>query len=185
MEAALLDRLAQANPVNEAVRAAIQWLGQHPDGHIEQLSRWIGFSSCQLQRRFTTAVGYGPKMFQSVLRFQRLLNLTRHARAPRNLAQLSADAGYADQAHMTREVAFFRQPANTAAQIRRMHSPLVRSLPENWRPGPLDWLSDSFKTDTRAPIYLQGHDDSKRTVGTLDAWGSGGVPFGPRRISDH
>jgi AraC-like DNA-binding protein len=72
-------------------------------GRIEQLSDWIGFSNRQLRRRFSAAVGYGPKMFQSVLRFQRLLHLAGNKNAPRNLARLSADAGYADQAHMTRE----------------------------------------------------------------------------------
>jgi len=46
-------------------------------------------------------------MFQSVLRFQRLLNLAGSTNAPRSLAQSSVDAGYADQAHMTREVQRF------------------------------------------------------------------------------
>ena len=111
MEAALLSRLAHADPhsdpVDEGIRAAIQWLAGHPHGRIERLSQWIGISSRQLQRRFATAVGYGPKMFQSILRFQRLLNLSGRTSAPRNLAQFSADAGYADQAHMTREVQRF------------------------------------------------------------------------------
>jgi AraC-like DNA-binding protein len=52
-------------------------------------------------------VGYGPKTFQSVLRFQRLLSLAARATASRSLAQLSVDSGYADQAHMTREVQRF------------------------------------------------------------------------------
>jgi len=107
MEVALLELLAQAHPVDERMRAAIQWLGDHPHGRIERLSQRIGINSRQLQRRFTRAVGYGPKMFQSVLRFQRLLNLSGRTRAPRNLAQISSDAGYADQAHMTREVQRF------------------------------------------------------------------------------
>jgi AraC-like DNA-binding protein len=107
MEAALIYHLAQPEPVDDAMKAAIRWLARHPHGRMEQLSRWIGFSNRQLQRRFTTAVGYGPKMFQSVLRFQRLLNLAGRAHARWNLAQFSADAGYADQAHMTREVQRF------------------------------------------------------------------------------
>ncbi len=107
METALLDHLAQAGPIDDAMNAAIRWLAQNPHGRIEQLGRWIGCSNRQLQRRFTTAVGYGPKMFQSVLRFQRLLHLSGRTRAPRNLAQFSSDAGYADQSHMTREVQRF------------------------------------------------------------------------------
>jgi AraC-like DNA-binding protein len=107
MEAALLDRLAHADPIDEQMRAAIQWLAGHPHGRIQGLSQWIGISRRHLQRRFAAAVGYGPKMFQSILRFQRLLNLSTRPIGPRNLAQFSADAGYADQAHMTREVQRF------------------------------------------------------------------------------
>jgi AraC-like DNA-binding protein len=107
MEAALLDRLTDAQPVDEGIEAAIQWLAGHPHGRIERLSQWIGISSRQLQRRFTAAVGYGPKIFQSILRFQRLLSLSSRTSAPWNLAQFSAEAGYADQAHMTREVQRF------------------------------------------------------------------------------
>jgi AraC-like DNA-binding protein len=107
MELALLSRLSHSDPVDQATSAAIRWLSDHPHGRIQQLSQWIGVSSRQLQRRFTSTVGYGPKMFQSVLRFQRLLNLAGPTSAPRSLAQSSADAGYADQAHMTREVQRF------------------------------------------------------------------------------
>ena len=107
MERALLSRLSHGDPVDESTSAAVRWLSDHPHGRIQQLSQWIGVSSRQLQRRFTSTVGYGPKTFQSVLRFQRLLNLAGSATAPRSLAQSSADAGYADQAHMTREVQRF------------------------------------------------------------------------------
>jgi AraC-like DNA-binding protein len=114
MESALLDRLTQAAPVDQVMTSAIQWLARHPHGRIEELGQRIGFSTRQLQRRFTIAVGYGPKMFQSVLRFQRLLNLSVRTSVPRNLAQFSADVGYADQAHMTREVRRFSGTAPTA-----------------------------------------------------------------------
>ncbi len=114
MEAALLDRLADADPVDEGIDAAIQWLARHPHGQIERLSQWIGISSRQLQRRFAAAVGYGPKMFQSILRFQRLLSLSGRTSVPRNLAQFSVEAGYADQAHMTREVQRFSGTPPTA-----------------------------------------------------------------------
>lgn len=54
-------------------------------------------------------MGYGPKTFQSVLRFQRLLKIAKESDIRQALAELAADAGYADQAHMTRE---FRRFAN-------------------------------------------------------------------------
>jgi AraC-like DNA-binding protein len=54
----------------------------------------------QLRRRFAEAVGYGPKTLQRILRFQRFLAL---ARTDTDLARLALEAGYADQAHLTRE----------------------------------------------------------------------------------
>jgi AraC-like DNA-binding protein len=107
MEAALLDVLAEADPVDQGMTAAIEWLAGRPHGRIEGLSQWMGISSRQLQRRFVSAVGYGPKTFHSILRFQRLLNLSGRTSAPRSLARVSAEAGYADQTHMTREVQRF------------------------------------------------------------------------------
>ena len=64
----------------------------------------LGIGDRQLRRRFADAVGYGPKTLERVLRFQRFLAL---AAAPAgrdsSLARLAIDAGYADQAHLTRE----------------------------------------------------------------------------------
>jgi AraC-like DNA-binding protein len=56
----------------------------------------------QLRRRFADAVGYGPKTLQRILRFQRFLALAGEADRL-DLARLAFDAGYADQAHLTRE----------------------------------------------------------------------------------
>ena len=53
-------------------------------------------------------------MFHSVLRFQRLLNLGGGKPDHPSLAQLSMDAGYADQPHMNREVRRFSGIAPTA-----------------------------------------------------------------------
>jgi AraC-like DNA-binding protein len=120
MQAALLARVANATPVDIATRAAIHWIARHPHGRVEQLSQVLGLSSRQIQRRFTSAVGYGPKLFQSVLRFQRLLHLAGSTGNPRNLAQFAADAGYADQAHMTREVQRFSgNPPSVSLQSAR------------------------------------------------------------------
>ena len=54
----------------------------------------------QLRRRFADAVGYGPKTLQRILRFQRFLALAGRSQ---DLARLALEAGYADQAHLTRE----------------------------------------------------------------------------------
>jgi transcriptional regulator GlxA family with amidase domain len=61
----------------------------------------VGLGDRQLRRRFADAVGYGPKTLDRILRFQRFLVLARATTA--NLARLAIEAGYADQAHLTRE----------------------------------------------------------------------------------
>ncbi|WP_307793444.1 helix-turn-helix domain-containing protein [Amycolatopsis sp. MtRt-6] len=57
-------------------------------------------SERRLRRRFVQAVGYGPATYLRVSRFQRAVALA--PRAP-NLAALAAAAGYADQAHLSRD----------------------------------------------------------------------------------
>jgi AraC-like DNA-binding protein len=131
LESALMTRMPQAAPLDPTVTTAVEWLARHPERSVEQLSQSIGMSSRQLRRRFSAAVGYGPKVFQEILRFQGLLNLTTGAREQAGLAQLAADAGYADQAHMTREVHRFSdtRPTNLlgSAQCTVCLSGLVRT----------------------------------------------------------
>ncbi|WP_410644452.1 helix-turn-helix domain-containing protein [Amycolatopsis sp. lyj-346] len=57
-------------------------------------------SERRLRRRFVQAVGYGPATYLRISRFQRAVAL-----APRvaGLAALAAAAGYADQAHLSRD----------------------------------------------------------------------------------
>jgi AraC-like DNA-binding protein len=101
---ALSAAIEHSAPYDLAVLAGIRWLTRHPSGRVEQLSRWIGLCERQLHRRFAAAIGYGPKMYQSVMRFQRLLRTARETGTQQSLAELAASAGYADQAHMTRDV---------------------------------------------------------------------------------
>ena len=69
---------------------------------IPWLARQLALSERTLRRRFDEAFGYGPKTLDRILRFQRFLALARGARNPA-AASLAAAAGYADQAHLTRE----------------------------------------------------------------------------------
>ncbi len=71
--AALATRLAFTSDPDPSIRFAVAWLVRHPTGRVRDLARLIGVSDRQLQRRFVAAVGYGPKTFQRILRFQRLL----------------------------------------------------------------------------------------------------------------
>jgi AraC-like DNA-binding protein len=127
----LLPSLEHSAPFDEAVLAGIRWLSRRPHGRVEQLSRWIGISERQLHRRFSAALGYGPKTFQSVMRFQRLLKTSREKGAEQSLADLAASVGYSDQAHMTREV---RRLANLRPTV------LLRSTESTLQ------MSDLFKS---------------------------------------
>jgi AraC-like DNA-binding protein len=60
-----------------------------------------GFSERQLRRRSLHAFGYGPKTLHRILRMNAALDA---ARAGAAFALVAADSGYADQAHLAREV---------------------------------------------------------------------------------
>src|SRR5262249_14315437 len=73
---------------------------------VGELSRAAGASPRNLQRLMTKWVGLGPKQLARILRFQGVLD--RVERGERfDWAALAADLGYADQAHLVREVAAF------------------------------------------------------------------------------
>jgi len=70
-----------------------------------ELADAVGLSTRQLHRRCTVAFGYGPATLARILRFQRFVRSAlgggHHRSVP--LAGLAACAGYADQAHLSRE----------------------------------------------------------------------------------
>jgi AraC-like DNA-binding protein len=61
----------------------------------------LGLGPRQLHRRSLSAFGYGPKTLARILRLHRALAL---ARAGVPFAETAARAGYADQAHLARDV---------------------------------------------------------------------------------
>ncbi|MEU8225781.1 helix-turn-helix domain-containing protein [Kribbella sp. NPDC048915] len=68
---------------------------------VSRLARTIGLSERQLHRRCLDAFGYGPKMLDRVLWMNVALD---HARTGLPLADVAVRTGYADQAHLTRDV---------------------------------------------------------------------------------
>jgi len=112
--AAVARRLAQAADPLTALEAASARRWRPPDRVMAGLAAGaragrpvgviadaLGLSARQLQRRSRISFGYGPKMLIRVLRMQRALEL---ARLGRSLADVSVAAGYADQAHLSRDV---------------------------------------------------------------------------------
>ena len=69
---------------------------------VADLARRVGWSERHLTARFRAETGLGPKEAARVVRFDRARRAL--ARSPRpDLAGLAAAAGYADQAHLTRD----------------------------------------------------------------------------------
>ena len=99
-------------------RAAV--LLRNPAARAEAVAAEVGLSERQFRRRSQAAAGYGPKTLQRVLRFHRFVRLLDAAPAPPDLAAPAAQAGYADQAHLTRECSALSglTPA-TLARVRR------------------------------------------------------------------
>ena len=95
---------------------------------LDQLAAHVSLSERTLRRRCVDTFGYGFKTLERVLRFQRFFRLAARPEK-HNLADMAAHAGYADQAHMTREVQ--RMTGTAAGEF----VALARSR-----------LADSFKT---------------------------------------
>jgi AraC-like DNA-binding protein len=91
--------------LDPAVSQAAALLGDMlgPAARVEQVAGEVGLSMRQLRRRFHAAVGYGPKTLQRVCRFQRFVRELDATGGSCDLALAAAEAGYADQSHLTRD----------------------------------------------------------------------------------
>ena len=85
-DALLVDQVAQQARIGDDVTA---------------IAAAVGLSTRQLHRRCRDAFGYGAKTLSRILRMTRALDM---ARAGTTFAAAAAQAGYADQAHLSREV---------------------------------------------------------------------------------
>ena len=87
---------------------------------IEELTQRLGLSERTLRRRSSDAFGYGPKTLERVLRLHHVFAALRTPR-PLPLADLAAESGYADLAHLSREVRALTgfTPKEILDQVRR------------------------------------------------------------------
>jgi AraC-like DNA-binding protein len=99
MRAAIIARLRVTSPADPSAAAIARAL--RTGRSVGEVAWELGFSERQLRRRSVASFGYGPKILQRVVRFQRALRL---ARAGVPLAEVAAVAGYADQAHLANDV---------------------------------------------------------------------------------
>lgn len=90
--------------VDEAVRGLMPWRA----GGTAALPAQLSISGRQLRRRCRAAVGLGPKELHRILRFQAFVarvqaSIARRGPAEGDLARWAVEAGYHDQAHLSRE----------------------------------------------------------------------------------
>ena len=98
----LTGEMVAGAPPDPLVAEAAQQLSR-PGARVGLVARHLGISERQLHRRCMAAVGYGPVLLRRVLRFRRVVSRIDAGGALTDLAGLAAGAGYADQAHLTRE----------------------------------------------------------------------------------
>ena len=96
LERAVLDRWRPPDPVMVEVARRAR-AGQS----VDAIAAMCGLSARHLQRRVRTAFGYGPKTLIRIMRLQRAVGLARRGTP---FAAVSATTGYADQAHLARDV---------------------------------------------------------------------------------
>jgi AraC-like DNA-binding protein len=91
--------------IAEAVRRLMPWQAED----VASLRSSLAVSERSFRRRCRATIGVGPKALQRMLRFQGFLAKVQYAvsrgRPPAGdgLALMAAEAGYADQSHLTRE----------------------------------------------------------------------------------
>ena len=102
LDDAVAARATHALAADPIVDQLVSILSQGPDprGVVQLASHVLSVGERRLHRHCRAGVGYGPKMLERVLRFQRARRL---AGETRSLATVAVLAGYADQAHLTRE----------------------------------------------------------------------------------
>lgn len=102
----LIDRLQHAS-VDPIVVTALREIDREHGGlRVTEVATRCGISPRHLNRLMRLWVGYGPKRYASIVRFQATLAQMEHAPA-QAVAFLASETGYFDQAHMTGAVARF------------------------------------------------------------------------------
>ena len=99
LETAALDRLRDAEPPPPSLATITRALSAGQG--VAALADTLGISERQLRRRCLHAFGYGPKTLARVLRMRRAVELATTGTA---FAETAARTGYADQAHLSRDV---------------------------------------------------------------------------------
>lgn len=127
-DAFLLERRARARHAPDArVRAAVRAIESSVGRvRVPELARALSIGERQLERAFDLHVGLGPKALARVVRMRAAIDALR-AGVP--FADAALRAGYADQAHMTRELRVMAgaTPRELARDVGFVQAPSARS----------------------------------------------------------
>lgn len=131
MDRFLEQRLAQS--VDQPRDAAIVWaMGRlaSPDApHVAELAAQIGWSRKHLAARFRDVTGFSPQRYRLLARFERFAAALA-VNPDKGLAELALDAGYYDQAHLTRDVRAFA--AMSPGELRACLIPAQGGIRDDW-----------------------------------------------------
>ncbi|RBY92234.1 AraC family transcriptional regulator [Blastococcus sp. TBT05-19] len=106
LEAGLLPGIRDDEPVPEVTEAWRLTTTAHGRLRVADVAARVGWSPRHLEQRFRAETGLAPKEAARVVRFDRARRALAgrvSAGLPPDLAGLAAAAGFADQAHLTRE----------------------------------------------------------------------------------
>ncbi|MDC8004154.1 helix-turn-helix domain-containing protein [Aureisphaera galaxeae] len=93
--------IQESDPVDPIIQSAVQFIADNKgEGSISELSKYLGYSVRQVERKFQRYIGVSPKEFAKIVRFQNTLKVTPH---DMGLTQLALFNGYSDQSHFIRD----------------------------------------------------------------------------------
>lgn len=108
-----------------AQRAVNLIVGADGAMRVEAVAEQLNMSRRTLERVFASEVGDSPKHFARITRLRALCDRLRHHRAD-SWALLAAEFGYADQAHLVRDIEQLTAHAPTRLRQR------LRDMPPDW-----------------------------------------------------
>jgi AraC-like DNA-binding protein len=103
LDETLIETLSRASPVESYIDSVVQHVdARRGDTRIDDVAVRFGKSRRQMERVFLQTVGVPLKLFCMISRLRYAAELITHP-ASRSLTGIAHDAGYSDQAHMTRD----------------------------------------------------------------------------------
>jgi AraC-like DNA-binding protein len=137
IDAFLLRRLEIGpTPAPEVARAWQVLTATGGRAPVAALAGEVGWSRKHLHHRFKEQVGLAPKVMARILRFERAVELISAGGRP--WAEIAADCGYYDQAHLNREVRALAGCTPSELLVAQEPEELItttRELPDPVEPG--------------------------------------------------